>query len=64
MFFKKPKLVMFLIVLIPGRFIGTLTYAPLLMLILSAVKAWRPENWMPQNVDAVKEQKEIFAANI
>lgn len=59
-----PMLVMFLIVLLPGRFIGTLTYAPLLMLILSAVKAWRPENWAPQNVDALKEQKEILAANI
>lgn len=34
-----PFLVMFLIVLIPGRFIGTLTYAPFLMLLLSAVKA-------------------------
>lgn len=39
-----PLLIMFLIVLLPGRFIGTLTYAPLLMLALSAVKAWRPES--------------------
>jgi hypothetical protein len=38
-----PLLMMLLIVLIPGRFIGTLTYAPFLMLILSAVKAWHPE---------------------
>lgn len=38
-----PFLVMFLIVLIPGRFIGTLTYAPLLMLLLSAVKASKTE---------------------
>jgi hypothetical protein len=29
---------MFVIVLIPGRFIGTLTFAPLLMLLLSAIK--------------------------
>lgn len=36
-----PLLVMFLIVLLPGRFIGTMTYAPFLMLALSAVKAWR-----------------------
>jgi hypothetical protein len=36
-------LIMFLIVLIPGRFIGTLTFAPLLMLILAAIKAQRPE---------------------
>ena len=35
-------LIMFLIILIPGRVIGTLTYAPLLMLILAAVKAGRP----------------------
>ena len=34
---------MFLIVLLPGRFIGTLTYAPLLMLLLSAVKASKRE---------------------
>jgi hypothetical protein len=38
-----PFLAMFVIVLIPGRFIGTLTYAPLLMLLLSAVKAGRLE---------------------
>ena len=38
-----PLLVMFLIVLLPGRFIGTMTYAPLLMLAMSAVKAWRSE---------------------
>jgi hypothetical protein len=38
-----PVLIMFLIVIIPGRFIGTLTYAPLLMLILSAIKAQRAE---------------------
>lgn len=37
-----PLLVMFLIVLLPGRFIGTMTYAPFLMLALSSVKAWRP----------------------
>jgi hypothetical protein len=34
-----PILIMFLMVLIPGRFIGTLTYAPLLMLILSSLKS-------------------------
>jgi hypothetical protein len=34
-----PLLIMFLMVLIPGRFIGTLTYAPLLMLILSSLKS-------------------------
>lgn len=33
-----PILIMFLIVLIPGRFISTLTYAPLLMLVLSSLK--------------------------
>ncbi|MEO5603572.1 MAG: hypothetical protein ABIR06_21810 [Cyclobacteriaceae bacterium] len=38
-----PLLVMFLMVLLPGRFIGTLTFAPFLMLALSAVKAWKPE---------------------
>ena len=36
-------LVMFLIVLLPGRFIGTMTYAPLLMLVMSAVKAWKTQ---------------------
>jgi O-antigen ligase len=36
-------LIMFLIVLIPGRFIGTLTFAPLLMFILAAVKAKRSD---------------------
>lgn len=39
-----PILIMFLIVLLPGRFIGTLTYAPFLMYFLSAIKAWRPES--------------------
>lgn len=34
-----PFLVMFLLVLIPGRFIGTLTYAPLLMFMLTALKS-------------------------
>lgn len=38
-----PLLIMFLMVLLPGRFIGTLTFAPFLMLALSAVKAWKPE---------------------
>lgn len=38
-----PILVMFLIVLLPGRFIGTLTYAPFLMLILSATKSRIPD---------------------
>ncbi len=33
-----PLLFMFLIVLLPGRFIGTLTFAPLLMLLMSAAK--------------------------
>ncbi|MFC5269485.1 hypothetical protein [Adhaeribacter terreus] len=33
-----PLLFMFVIVLIPGRFIGTLTFAPLLMLLLSTIK--------------------------
>lgn len=33
-----PLLIIFLVVLIPGRFIGTLTYAPLLMLLMSALK--------------------------
>ncbi|HUR12522.1 MAG TPA: hypothetical protein VM012_14195 [Flavitalea sp.] len=33
-----PMLFMFLIVLIPGRFIATLTYAPFLMLFLSTLK--------------------------
>lgn len=34
-----PLLIMFFMVLLPGRFIGTLTYAPFLMLVLSSVKA-------------------------
>lgn len=33
-----PILAMFVLVLFPGRFIGTLTYAPLLLLVLAAVK--------------------------
>jgi hypothetical protein len=33
-----PFLAMFVLVLFPGRFIGTLTYAPLLLLILAATK--------------------------
>ncbi|MBK0401918.1 hypothetical protein I5M27_02910 [Adhaeribacter sp. BT258] len=36
-----PFLFMFLIVLIPGRFVGTLTFAPLLMLLLSTTKFGR-----------------------
>jgi hypothetical protein len=38
-----PLLIMFLMVLLPGRFIGTMTYAPFLMLLLSSVKASRSE---------------------
>lgn len=38
-----PLLIMFLIILIPGRFIGTFTFAPLLMLLLSAIKYHIPE---------------------
>ena len=50
-----PLLVMFLIVLLPGRFIGTMTYAPLLMLAMSAVKAWRPAPLVyPQNDDHIR----------
>lgn len=37
-----PLLAMFVMVLLPGRFIGTFTYAPLLMLLLAAVKYYRP----------------------
>lgn len=37
-----PLLIMFLMVLLPGRFIGTLTYAPFLMLVLSSVKVSFP----------------------
>lgn len=37
-----PLLIMFLIVLIPGRFIGTFTFAPLLMLLLTGTKFNRP----------------------
>lgn len=37
-----PLLAMFVMVLIPGRFIGTFTFAPLLMLLLAAVKYYRP----------------------
>jgi len=55
-----PVLVMFLIVLLPGRFIGTLTYAPLLMLLLSAVKAWKPTVVAPVKTDQLIEQKEYF----
>lgn len=33
-----PLLIMLLIVLVPGRFIGTLTFAPLLMLLLTGLK--------------------------
>ncbi|MBJ6118242.1 hypothetical protein JAO76_08570 [Pontibacter sp. BT310] len=39
-----PLLIMFLIILIPGRFIGTFTFAPLLMLLLSAIKYYIPED--------------------
>ncbi|QDH80093.1 hypothetical protein FKX85_14045 [Echinicola soli] len=38
-----PLLVMLLIVLVPGRFIGTFTFAPLIIFLLSAVKASRPK---------------------
>ncbi len=34
-----PILMMFLIVLLPGRFIGTMTFAPLLMFLLAGTKA-------------------------
>lgn len=37
-----PLLAMFVMVLLPGRFIGTFTYAPLLMLLLSAIKHYKP----------------------
>lgn len=33
-----PILFMFAVILIPGRFIGTLTFAPLLMILLSSIK--------------------------
>ncbi len=46
-----PLLFIFFIVLIPGRFIGTLTYAPLLMLILAAVKAQRVTVVYPNIID-------------
>lgn len=36
-----PILLVFLVVLIPGRFIGTLNFAPLLMLLLASIKAGR-----------------------
>ncbi|AWW32529.1 hypothetical protein DN752_21570 [Echinicola strongylocentroti] len=38
-----PLLVMLLIVLVPGRFIGTFTFAPLIIFLLCAVKASRPK---------------------
>ncbi|MCP2043991.1 hypothetical protein [Pontibacter sp. HSC-36F09] len=53
-----PLLAMFVMVLIPGRFIGTFTYAPLLMLLLSAVKYYRPaEEAMESEEEAVHQEK-------
>ncbi|TPE42515.1 hypothetical protein [Pontibacter mangrovi] len=43
-----PLLLMFLIVLLPGRFIGTLTFAPLLMLLLSSAKYHTAEEELPE----------------
>jgi hypothetical protein len=43
-----PLLFNFLIVLIPGRFIGTLSFPPLLMLLLSALKYGEQYSEVPQ----------------
>ncbi|MEX2232405.1 MAG: hypothetical protein WD824_09610 [Cyclobacteriaceae bacterium] len=56
-----PLLIMFLIVLLPGRFIGTLTYAPFLMLLLSGVKALRSEPVVNSGPAAIKYPR--FAIN-
>jgi hypothetical protein len=52
-----PLLVMFLIILIPGRFIGTFTFAPLLMLLLSATKYKKPDTptSAPDKVDLTSQ---------
>ena len=47
-----PLLFMFFLVLIPGRFIGTLTYAPLLMLLLSTIKFGRITSQAPAELEA------------
>ncbi|WP_143732138.1 hypothetical protein [Pontibacter lucknowensis] len=53
-----PILAMFVMVLIPGRFIGTFTYAPLLMLLLSAIKYYRPvEETETEKEETVQEEK-------
>lgn len=43
-------LFMFLLVLIPGRFIGTLTFAPFLMLLLTSIKYQKSETTNPENI--------------
>ncbi|MEX2595202.1 MAG: hypothetical protein WD426_20725 [Anditalea sp.] len=43
-----PLLAMFLLVLIPGRFIGIFTYGPLMMLLLSATKHSRAYRRRPK----------------
>ncbi|WP_114778203.1 hypothetical protein [Botryobacter ruber] len=50
-----PLLIVFLMVLLPGRFIGTLTYAPLLMLLLSSIKYCRLQ---PEAAKTGKEEAE------
>ncbi|GAB2530079.1 hypothetical protein [Rufibacter soli] len=43
-----PLLIMFLIVLLPGRFIGTLTFAPFLLLLLASVKFGHQTSDLPE----------------
>jgi hypothetical protein len=43
-----PFLFMFAFVLIPGRFIGTLTFAPFLMLLLSTIKFGKVVEEVPE----------------
>jgi hypothetical protein len=52
-----PLLVMFLIILIPGRFIGTFTFAPLIILLLTASKYKKP---ITDQADQIEELNNTF----
>ena len=59
-----PLLAMFAMVLIPGRFIGTFTYAPLLMLLLSAIKYYRPIADVQVEEEQTTFQEKLLEQNI
>ncbi|WP_048919392.1 hypothetical protein [Rufibacter radiotolerans] len=53
-----PLLIMFLLVLLPGRFIGTLTFAPLLMLLLASIKFGIQSSPVPEPAEEIPLPRE------